>query len=280
MTRRSRHPRAATRGTFGTGTPSRGRSAYRPAWGPCSCSCRCSACWSGRRGTASARILADSQVLDALRLSLVCATVATLISVVLGVPLAWVLARARVPGISVLRALVTLPLVLPPVVGGVALLLAFGRQGVLGRLAGRADRRHAAVHHGRRGGRRDLRGHAVPRRHRGGGVPGGRPGVRGGRRHPRRLAADRLPPRHPAAGGALAGGRHRPVLGAGARGVRGDDHVRRQLPGAHADDAAGGLPRPAERSRRSDRPLARAAAGVRRRPGWPARPVAAPGTTL
>jgi molybdate transport system permease protein len=79
------------------------------------------------------RILADSQVLDALRLSLVCATVATLISVVLGVPLAWVLARARVRGISVLRALVTLPLVLPPVVGGVALLLAFGRQGVLGR---------------------------------------------------------------------------------------------------------------------------------------------------
>ena len=78
-------------------------------------------------------ILADSQVLDALRLSLVCATVATLISVVLGVPLAWVLARARVRGISVLRALVTLPLVLPPVVGGVALLLAFGRQGVLGR---------------------------------------------------------------------------------------------------------------------------------------------------
>jgi molybdate transport system permease protein len=63
----------------------------------------------------------------------VCATAATVISVVLGVPLAWVLARARTRGISVLRALVTLPLVLPPVVGGVALLLAFGRQGVLGR---------------------------------------------------------------------------------------------------------------------------------------------------
>jgi molybdate transport system permease protein len=80
------------------------------------------------------RILADSQVVDALRLSLVCASCATLISLVLGVPLAWVLARSQLKGISVLRALVTLPLVLPPVVGGVALLLAFGRQGVLGRM--------------------------------------------------------------------------------------------------------------------------------------------------
>jgi len=79
-------------------------------------------------------ILADSQVLDALRLSLVCASVATAVSLVLGLPLAWVLARSQARGISVLRALVTLPLVLPPVVGGVALLLAFGRQGILGRL--------------------------------------------------------------------------------------------------------------------------------------------------
>lgn len=84
--------------------------------------------WRGLPG-----ILADSQVLEALRLSLVCASAATAISLVLGVPLAWVLARSQVRGISVLRALVTLPLVLPPVVGGVALLLAFGRQGILGR---------------------------------------------------------------------------------------------------------------------------------------------------
>jgi molybdate transport system permease protein len=85
--------------------------------------------WRGLPG-----ILADSQVLDALRLSLVCASAATAVSVILGVPLAWVLARSQVRGISVLRALVTLPLVLPPVVGGVALLLAFGREGILGRL--------------------------------------------------------------------------------------------------------------------------------------------------
>jgi molybdate transport system permease protein len=85
--------------------------------------------WRGLPG-----ILADSQVLDALRLSLLCASAATAVSVILGVPLAWVLARSPARGISALRALVTLPLVLPPVVGGVALLLAFGRQGILGRL--------------------------------------------------------------------------------------------------------------------------------------------------
>jgi molybdate transport system permease protein len=79
------------------------------------------------------RILANSQVVDALRLSLLCASAATAISMLVGVPLAWVMARSHIRGISLLRALVTLPLVLPPVVGGVTLLLAFGRQGVLGR---------------------------------------------------------------------------------------------------------------------------------------------------
>jgi len=84
------------------------------------------------------QLLADRQVLDALRLSLTCATAATAASVVFGVPLAWVLARSTVRAITLLRALVTLPLVLPPVVGGVALLLAFGRQGILGRLLDQA----------------------------------------------------------------------------------------------------------------------------------------------
>ena len=64
---------------------------------------------------------------DALRLSLECSLWATLLSVVLGVPLAWVLARSDFPGRALLRALVLLPMVLPPVVGGVALLYAFGR---------------------------------------------------------------------------------------------------------------------------------------------------------
>ena len=77
-------------------------------------------------------LLLTAEVGQALRLSLVCASCATLVCLVLGVPLAWVLARARFPGRSLLRALVTVPLVLPPVVGGVALLLLLGRRGVLG----------------------------------------------------------------------------------------------------------------------------------------------------
>ena len=75
------------------------------------------------------RILATADVTSALRLSLLTATLATAVSFVLGVPLAWLLARSQFPGVRLLRALVTLPLVLPPVVGGVALLLAFGRMG-------------------------------------------------------------------------------------------------------------------------------------------------------
>ena len=78
-------------------------------------------------------ILSSSDASEALRLSLWTSTAATVISLVVGVPLAWVLARTDFPGLRLLRALVTLPLVLPPVVGGVALLLAFGRNGFLGR---------------------------------------------------------------------------------------------------------------------------------------------------
>lgn len=78
------------------------------------------------------RLLLEAEALGALRLSLVTATIATGISLLLGVPLAWVLARARFRGRSVVRALVTLPLVLPPVVGGVALLFALGRRGFIG----------------------------------------------------------------------------------------------------------------------------------------------------
>ncbi len=84
--------------------------------------------WRGLAG-----LLSDPAALTALRLSLLCATAATVVSMVLGVPLAWVLARGRFPGLAALRALVTVPLVLPPVVGGLALLLAFGRNGIVGR---------------------------------------------------------------------------------------------------------------------------------------------------
>lgn len=70
--------------------------------------------------------------LDALWLSLRTAGAATLLCLLLGVPVAVVLARTRFPGRRWLRAAVLLPLVLPPVVGGIALLAAFGRRGLLG----------------------------------------------------------------------------------------------------------------------------------------------------
>ena len=76
--------------------------------------------------------LSSADTLDALRLSLVASLASTAVAVVLGVPLAWVYARVEFPGRSILRALTTLPMVLPPVVGGIALLLAFGRSGLLG----------------------------------------------------------------------------------------------------------------------------------------------------
>jgi molybdate transport system permease protein len=79
------------------------------------------------------RTLSRPETLDALRLSLVSAGLATVVCVLLGVPLAWVLARSAFRGRALLRAFVTVPLVLPPVVGGVALLSLLGRQGVLGR---------------------------------------------------------------------------------------------------------------------------------------------------
>ena len=74
----------------------------------------------------------DPIVLDALWLSLWTATAAMLISLAVGLPLAWLLARVDLPGRRLLRTLVTVPLVLPPVVAGVALLTAFGRTGVVG----------------------------------------------------------------------------------------------------------------------------------------------------
>jgi molybdate transport system permease protein len=77
-------------------------------------------------------LLGQHSVRVALRLSLETATAATVCCVVLGVPLAWLLARTRFRGRGLLRALVILPLVLPPVAGGIALLLAYGRRGVVG----------------------------------------------------------------------------------------------------------------------------------------------------
>ena len=77
-------------------------------------------------------VLDDPVTLDALRLSLVVSFAALLLSFVIAMPLAWLLARNEFPGRAFLRGVVAVPMVLPPVVGGVALLEAFGRRGVVG----------------------------------------------------------------------------------------------------------------------------------------------------
>jgi molybdate transport system permease protein len=76
--------------------------------------------------------LSDPAVRPALRLSLQCSLSATALSLIFGLPIAWVLARTEFPGKSLVRAAAVLPMVLPPVVAGVALLVALGRRGLVG----------------------------------------------------------------------------------------------------------------------------------------------------
>lgn len=77
-------------------------------------------------------LVTSEMVVDALWLSLVTSLLSTVLALVLGVPLAWLLARVEFPGRALARAVVTLPMVLPPVVGGAALLFALGRRGLIG----------------------------------------------------------------------------------------------------------------------------------------------------
>jgi molybdate transport system permease protein len=77
-------------------------------------------------------IVTTPEARQALWLSAWTSTLAALLCLVFGLPLAWLLARVRFRGRRLLRALVTVPLVLPPVVAGVALLSAFGRKGMVG----------------------------------------------------------------------------------------------------------------------------------------------------
>ena len=77
-------------------------------------------------------LLSAEMVADTLWLSLLSSVAASVVSLLLGVPLAWMLARFEFPGRAVVRGVVLLPLVLPPVVGGAALLFALGRRGMVG----------------------------------------------------------------------------------------------------------------------------------------------------
>ena len=77
-------------------------------------------------------LAASESARGALWVSVQVSVASSVLSVILGIPLAWLLARHEFPGRHLVRSIATLPMVLPPVVGGVALLLAFGRRGVVG----------------------------------------------------------------------------------------------------------------------------------------------------
>jgi molybdate transport system permease protein len=88
--------------------------------------------WRAANSEQLADNITSDFVLDALRLSAITSTIALLITLVFGTPLAYLLARGSFPGKILVDLLVDLPIVLPPTVAGVALLVAFGRRGVLG----------------------------------------------------------------------------------------------------------------------------------------------------
>jgi molybdate transport system permease protein len=77
-------------------------------------------------------LIKQPEVLQALQLSIVTTFVSLFLTVIFGLPVAYVLVRTRIPGRRFLQTLVTLPTVLPPVVAGVALLITFGRFGLIG----------------------------------------------------------------------------------------------------------------------------------------------------
>ena len=224
-------------------------------------------------------ILHGSAAGEALRLSLWTSTTATAISLLIGVPLAWVLARTDFPGLRLLRALVTLPLVLPPVVGGVALLLAFGRSGFVGQYLDQwfgitLPFTPAAV---------VIAETFVAMPFLVVTVEGAlRSADRGFEEAAATLGAepdDGLPAGHRAADRAVARGRRGALLGARARRVRCHDHVRRQLPRPHADHADRRLLRPRDRSGRGHPAEPGAAARVGRGARRAARPVAPGGAS-
>ena len=197
--------------------------------------------------------LSDPAARDAIRLSVECSLWSTALAIVFGVPLAYVLARVPFPGRSLVRALVVLPMVLPPVVGGVALLFAFQRNdGLLGGWL--YDTFGLQFTFSKTGVILAETFVAMPflviTVEAGAALDG--PALRGRGGEARRRPVDGVPAGDRAAHRAVAVRGRRAGVGAGARRVRRDDHVRRQHPGPHADDAARGVP-PARVATRASR---------------------------
>ena len=184
---------------------SRRRCWSRPRSASPSSSCRWSVWWSGRRGRRSGPQLAEPGVGQALRLSLVSATTRHRRLAACS--------ACRSPGCWPAPASAAAACCAPwspsrwccrPVVGGVALFLVLGRQGIIGSWLDDTFGITIPFTTHRRRHRRDVRRHAVPRDQRRGRAAGRRRPVRGRRRHARRRPVDDVPPRHPAAGRARA----------------------------------------------------------------------------
>ena len=168
-----------------------------------------------------------------------------------GVPLAWVLARVEFPGRALARALVLLPMVLPPVVGGVGLFYAFGRNGLVGQYL--YDWFGIQLTFSTAGVVMAETFVAMPflvitveaalrsmdRRYEDAAATLGAGRITVFRRVTLPLIMPGLDRRR------------RARVGARARRVRRDDHLRRQHPGPHADDTARGLPPAGVRTPRS-----------------------------
>ena len=154
-----RRLRSAVRGRHrrwqGAGASARSRRSPRSS--PSSWDCRSSRWSCGRSSMGRSRSRSGSPVvLDALWLSLVTTAISLVITVTFGLPLAFVLARRRFRGKGLVEAIVDLPIVLPPAVAGLALLLVFGRRGLLSAPFD-APRHLGAVHDDRRDPRPDVR---------------------------------------------------------------------------------------------------------------------------
>ncbi len=76
--------------------------------------------------------LHDPMVIDALRLSMMTSTLTTIVVVLMGTPIAYINARFHYTGKELVDSLIDLPVIMPPAVAGIALLMAFGRMGILG----------------------------------------------------------------------------------------------------------------------------------------------------
>ena len=209
------------------------------------------------------RSLGEEGSLEALRLSLVCSSIAVTLIVLVGTPAAYLLATQRFRGRSVVVTLIELPLVLPPAVAGIGLLAALGPQGLFGGVGPELVLTTAGVIVA-------LTFVSAPfymRQAQAGFEAMDRTLLDASRTLGRGRGAD-VPARRDPGGGAEPGGRARAGVGPGAGRVRRDADVRRLVPRHHADGAARDLRALLDRLHRRAGAVGGARRACRRRCCW------------